>query len=290
MRIVRTVRELREALAAARSGGARSVGFVPTMGALHEGHLSLVRAARADNDAVVLSIFVNPKQFDEAADLDAYPRQERQDAELAERAGIDLIFAPSAEELYPAGFATTVSVGGPVARTLEGAERGAVHFEGVATVVSKLLIAVAPERAYFGRKDAQQLAVVRRMVADLGLPTEIVGCPTSREEDGLARSSRNVRLDAEARARAAAIPRSLEAAESGLAAGERRSAALCAAVEAVLAEHGVAAEYIAFVDPDSFEVVDNIDRAVLCAVAARVGGVRLIDNLTLHPTNREHGE
>ena len=281
MRIIRTVSALREALGQARAGGSASVGFVPTMGALHEGHLSLMRAAREENDLVVVSIFVNPKQFDEADDLAAYPRQEQHDAELAGSAGVDLIFVPDADELYPAGFATTVSVSGSIAETLEGAARGAGHFDGVATVVSKLLIAVMPENAYFGRKDAQQLVVVRRMVADLGLPVRIVGCPTEREPDGLALSSRNVRLDGEARARAAAIPRALALAESLVAGGERSTAALGRVVAETLAESGVEPEYIAFVDPVGFEAVDRIDQPVLCAIAARVGGVRLIDNTTL---------
>ncbi|MFV0434132.1 MAG: pantoate--beta-alanine ligase [Leucobacter sp.] len=280
MRILRTVRELREAIGEARSRGDR-VALVPTMGALHEGHLSLVRAARAENETVVVSVFVNPKQFDEPADLDAYPRQEQRDAELAEGAGVDLIFAPATSELYPAGFATTVHVSGSITEKLEGAVRGAAHFDGVATVVSKLLIAALPDAAYFGQKDAQQLVVVRRMVADLGLPVRVVGCPTSRDDDGLARSSRNVRLSAEQRARALAIPRALDAVREALAAGETDAAVLRARGMAVLAQSDIETEYLVLVDPTTLEEISRVVVPALCAIAARVGGVRLIDNALL---------
>lgn len=304
MKIVRTVAELRATIRELRdacrpqpgapgapaehgahgapAGDLPQVGLVPTMGALHEGHLTLIRAAHAENDVVVVSIFVNPKQFDEAADLDAYPRQEADDAALAAGAGADVVFAPSADELYPAGFATTVSVRGTVAETLEGAARGGAHFDGVATVVSKLLIAAMPDRAYFGRKDAQQLAVVERMAADLGLPVTIVGCPTSRDDDGLARSSRNVRLDQAARRKALAIPGALETAARRVAAGERDLAALGAELEAGLVEAGLGVDYVAFVDPKSFEAARTPEGPVLCAIAARVGDVRLIDNQVLN--------
>lgn len=288
MRIVRTVRELREAVAAARAAGS-TVALVPTMGALHEGHLSLVRAARAEHGFAVMSIFVNPKQFNEASDLAAYPRQEERDAALAEAAGVDLVFAPDAAELYPEGFATTVHVSGPITETLEGANRGAVHFDGVATVVSKLLIAATPDAAYFGQKDAQQIVVVRRMVADLRIPTRIVACPTSRDDDGLARSSRNVRLSTEERSRALAIPRALEAIAAAAAAGETDPVALRARGEAVLDGAGIDPEYLAFVDPDTLEAVPRVSEPTLCAVAARVGEVRLIDNVLLGvaPEQRE---
>ena len=288
MRIVRTVRELREAVAAARaaaetdgSAGQARVGLVPTMGALHEGHLSLVRAARLRDAVVVMSIFVNPKQFTEATDLDAYPRQEAEDAALAESAGVDLVFAPDAAELYPGGYATTVHVGGPLTESLEAAGRGPEHFDGVATVVSKLLIAVGADAAYFGQKDAQQLLVVRRMVADLGIPAEIVACPTVRDPDGLAKSSRNVRLSAADRAQALAIPRALEAIEAAVALGETRTEALHARAAAVLAAAGIEAEYLALVDATSLAPAADLSAPVLCAVAARVGGVRLIDNTVL---------
>ncbi|WP_125098258.1 pantoate--beta-alanine ligase [Leucobacter chromiireducens] len=285
MRIVRTIPELRAELDARAAAGERRVGFVPTMGALHEGHLSLVRAARAEQDVVVLSIFVNPTQFTEAADLDAYPRQEAADAALAEGAGVDLIFAPEAAELYPAGFATTVRLIGPLTETLEGAKRGAAHFDGVATVVSKLLLAVRAEAAYFGQKDAQQLLVVRRMVTDLGIPTRIVACPTSRDEDGLARSSRNVRLSAAERGRALAIPRALAAAAAAVAAGESRVSVLARDADAILDAAGIRPEYLAFVTPDDLTPVREVTAPVLCAIAARVGDVRLIDNVELVPAS-----
>lgn len=281
MRIVRTVRELRAELRSLRSAGAERIGLVPTMGALHEGHLSLLRAARADNDAVVLSIFVNPTQFTEASDLDAYPRDEAADAALAETAGVDLLFAPEVSEMYPAGFATTVSVRGPLTEALEGAGRGPAHFDGVATVVSKLLIAVEADSAYFGQKDAQQLLVVRRMKADLGIPTRIVACPTARDADGLALSSRNARLSAEERSRALAIPRALAAVRAAELRGERQVAELRAVALEVLRASELEPEYLAFVEPDTLEEVAAVERPVLCAVAARVGAVRLIDNMLL---------
>lgn len=289
MRIVRTITELRSAIAVQRNELAdqRSeaapgrVGLVPTMGALHEGHLSLVEAARAGSDIVVMSIFVNPKQFEDSSDLAAYPRDEGRDAALAERAGVDLLFAPDANELYPNGFATTVHVAGVITSTLEGAERGSAHFDGVATVVSKLLIASGADTAYFGQKDAQQLVVVQRMVTDLGLPTRIVPCPTSRDADGLARSSRNARLSPEQRASALAVPRALEAVRDLAASGEVDAAALRDAGLRVLAEASVTAEYLAIVDPATLEEMPQLTGNALCAVAARVGGVRIIDNVLL---------
>lgn len=280
MRIVRTVRELRAAVAAAKAAGS-TAALIPTMGALHEGHLSLVRAARAEHGFVMMSIFVNPTQFTEAADLAAYPRNEDRDAALAESAGVDLVFAPDAAELYPAGFATTVHVAGAITETLEGAGRGPAHFDGVATIVSKLLIAAAPDAAYFGQKDAQQLVVVRRMVADLSLPVRIVACPTSRDDDGLARSSRNTRLSTEQRSSALAIPRALAAIAESARSGETDAAALRERGAAVLAQSGLTAEYLALVDPDTLEAVPRVTGATLCAIAARVGEVRLIDNVLL---------
>ncbi|WP_024356597.1 pantoate--beta-alanine ligase [Leucobacter chironomi] len=280
MRIVRTVRELRAAVAAAKAAGS-TAALIPTMGALHEGHLSLVRAARAEHGFVMMSIFVNPTQFTEAADLAAYPRNEDRDAALAESAGVDLVFAPDAAELYPAGFATTVHVAGAITETLEGAGRGPAHFDGVATIVSKLLIAAAPDAAYFGQKDAQQLVVVRRMVADLGLPVRIVACPTSRDDDGLARSSRNTRLSTEQRSSALAIPRALAAIAESARSGETDAAALRERGAAVLAQSGLTAEYLALVDPDTLEAVPRVTGATLCAIAVRVGEVRLIDNVLL---------
>lgn len=279
-RIVRTVAELRAALAPRRADG---VGFVPTMGALHEGHLSLVRTARAETAVVVLSIFVNPTQFGEAADLAAYPRTEDEDVALASAAGADLVFAPSVDEMYPTGFATTVSVGGALTATLEGAVRGRSHFDGVATVVAKLLVAVQPDRAYFGAKDAQQVVVVRRMVADLGLPVAVHALPTSRDADGLARSSRNARLSPAERELASVVPRALRRAQDAFADGLRDPRRLGAEVDAELAAAGLAAEYVEVVDADDLEPVDRVIRAALLAVAVRVGPVRLIDNVTLVP-------
>ena len=276
MRIVRTVSALREALA-----DAGRVGFVPTMGALHEGHLTLIAAARDECDTVVTSVFVNPTQFNDQIDLAAYPRDEARDAHLADSAGTDLLFVPAVEEMYPQGYATTVSVRG-VSEPLEGAHRGAAHFDGVATVVAKLLIAVAPDVAYFGQKDAQQVAVVRRLVTDLGLPVEIAVCATVREPDGLAMSSRNVRLGPDDRARALALKAGLEAASAAVAGGADPRAAERDGVEAMLT-HGVEPEYLVVVDPGTFAPAQDLTRPTLAVVAARVGAVRLIDNLPIPP-------
>ena len=278
MIVVRTVADLRAALQPRRGG---TVGLVPTMGVLHEGHATLLRAARAACDTVVMSIFVNPTQFDEQADLAAYPRTEDADLTVAAAEGVDVVFAPEAAEVYPAGFATTVSVAGPVAETLEGAERGRGHFDGVATVVTKLLLAALPDHAYFGAKDAQQVAVIRRLVADLGLPVEVVVCPTSRDADGLARSSRNARLSPDERVRALAISRALHEVTNAAAAGIRRSDALRDRALDVLAAALIELEYVAFVDPVTFAPVAAIDGPVLVAIAGRVGSTRLIDNIVI---------
>ncbi len=279
MRTLRTVAEVRAALAAARRE-ARTIGLVPTMGALHEGHLSLIRRAREECDVVVVSIFVNPTQFNEAADLQAYPRDEGRDVALAQRAGADLAFLPPVEEIYPDGFATAVLVSG-VSEVLEGAERGAEHFRGVATVVTKLLTIVGPDVAYFGQKDAQQTVVVRRLVTDLNLPVRIVVCPTVREADGLALSSRNARLRPDERERALALSRGLRAAERRHADGERDAARLIDAARDAMASCGVEPEYLAVVDPGTLRVLDRVGDAALVAVAARVGTTRLIDNVLL---------
>lgn len=280
MKVVRSIAELRAALAGRRDDG---VGLVPTMGALHEGHLSLVRAARAESGTVVMSIFVNPTQFDEPADLAAYPRTEEADVARAAEAGVDIVFAPTAAEMYPHGFASTVSVSGVLTESLEGAQRGRAHFDGVATVVLKLLLAALPDTAYFGAKDAQQVAVVRRMVADLGVPVALRVCPTSRDVDGLARSSRNVRLSAVERARAVAVPRALDAVTDAVARGIRDSTALVAIARDVLEAADTAVEYVAIVHPDSFESVAMIEGLALVALAVRLGDTRLIDNALLTP-------
>jgi len=280
MRTVRTVADLRAALRDARRAE-RTIGLVPTMGALHAGHLSLVRAARAENDVVVVSLFVNPTQFNEAADLDAYPRDEARDTEAAAAAGTDLLFAPSADEVYPPGFATTVRIAG-LTEHLEGEHRGVAHFEGVATVVCKLLNMAQPDVAYFGQKDAQQAAVIRRLVRDLDIPVRIAVQPTVREPDGLALSSRNVHLKGADRERALALRRALDAAAETVAAGERDPHAVERAGRAAMARLGVEAEYVALVRPDDLRPVERIDGDVLVAVAARVGPTRLIDNTILH--------
>jgi pantoate--beta-alanine ligase len=285
MRTVRTVADLRAGLAEPRRAG-RRIGLVPTMGALHEGHLSLIDRARASCDVVVVTLFVNPTQFDEATDLTAYPRDEARDARLADGAGADLLFAPPPDEVYPPGFATTVTVGG-VSAPLEGEVRGAAHFTAVATVVCKLLNMAQPDVAFFGQKDAQQVAVIRRLVRDLDIPVEIETGATVREHDGLALSSRNTRLRGDERDRALALRRGLDAVRAGAAAGERDAAALAAAGRAAMTALSVEPEYLALVAPDTFAPVARIDgEQVLVAVAARVGDVRLIDNDILEGGSR----
>lgn len=276
---VRTVSDVRAAVSQARRAGA-SIGLVPTMGAFHEGHLSLMRRAREQCDRVVVSLFVNPAQFNEQADLDGYPRHECRDAALAAAAGVDVLFAPPVEQIYPPGFATTVSIAG-LTEPMEGAHRGRGHFDGVATVVTKLFTIVAPDVAYFGQKDAQQVAVIRQLVRDLNLPVRIEACPTVREPDGLAMSSRNVRLSGPERERATALHRALAAARESVATGERDVAAVRAAAIAVLAASGIEAEYFELVAADTLVPVRRIDGEVLALVAAHVGATRLIDNDTL---------
>jgi pantoate--beta-alanine ligase len=282
MRTVRTVADLREALRPARREE-RVIGLVPTMGALHEGHLSLIRLARAASDVVVVSLFVNPTQFDEEGDLAAYPRDEARDAALAAEEGADLLFAPPVEEVYRPGFATAVRVGG-LTEHLEGEHRGSGHFEGVATVVTKLLNMVGPDVAWFGQKDAQQVAVIRRLVEDLDLPVRIEVGPTVREPDGLALSSRNVHLRGEDRGRALALRRALDAAEQAHAGGERDPRTIAHAGRAAMAGLGVEPDYVALVCPRDLRPVGRVDGETLVAVAARVGPTRLIDNTILDPT------
>ena len=281
MRTVRTVGELRSTLAPMRAAG-MTVGLAPTMGALHDGHLSLIAAAREQCDVVVVSLFVNPAQFNERADLERYPRDEQRDAELAAAAGADVLFAPSVEEVYPSGFATTVEVLG-VTERLEGASRGSEHFRGVATVVTKLLCMAMPDVAYFGQKDAQQVLVIRRLVADLNLPVRIQALPTVREHDGLALSSRNALLAPAERDRAPALHAALQAASALAATGERSAAALIETAGEVLRRFDVEPEYVALVEPDTLEPVGTLAGETLLALAARVGEVRLIDNVILTP-------
>jgi pantoate--beta-alanine ligase len=264
MRIPRTVAELDEALSPARERGER-IALVPTMGAFHAGHVALMRSARAAGDVVVVSLFVNPTQFSPAEDLERYPRDEAGDVRIAEREGMDIIFAPSVEEIYPGGFDTTVDPGS-LATILEGAARPG-HFRGVATVCVRLFGLVRPHVAFFGRKDAQQLAILRQVVRDLALPLELGAVPTVRDADGLALSSRNRYLSADARASALALPHALE---SGLAA-HRSEADPVAAARAVLDRAGVVVDYVAVADFDGPTL----------AAAIRVDGARLIDNVEL---------
>jgi pantoate--beta-alanine ligase len=256
------------------------------MGALHDGHRSLLAAARAECGVVVMSLFVNPTQFTSEQDLAAYPRDEAADAQRAQASGVDFLFAPAAGEMYPDGFATSVVVRG-ITERLEGIHRGAQHFDGVATVVTKLLNIVAPDVAYFGQKDAQQALVIKRLVADLDIATRIVVCPTVREPDGLARSSRNAQLSRADRARAVGLSRALHTAVTLISGGERDSDAAAAAARAELARHDIDSEYFAIVDPDTLVPVARIDGPVLLAVAATVGSARLIDNVLATPTPDE---
>jgi pantoate--beta-alanine ligase len=284
MNVVRRVSELRQVVSGARAHGAR-IGLVPTMGAFHDGHLALMRQAKAQCGFVVVSLFVNPTQFNETADLDRYPRDEARDAAMAAAAEVDVLFAPTTGEVYPAGFATTISVGG-VSEPLEGAVRGPLHFRGVATVVAKLLNMVQPDCAFFGQKDAQQALVIRRLVRDLDLPVRVEVCPTVREPDGLAMSSRNALLDAEARRRAPAMYAALTGVVAAVAAGERDVGPLVRRATARLAESGISPEYLAIVSAETLAPLQTVDTDALCAVAARVGAVRLIDNVRLDAPTR----
>jgi pantoate--beta-alanine ligase len=283
--VVRGVDELRAALAPARRE-ALTIGLVPTMGFLHEGHVSLLRAARADCDLVVMSLFVNPTQFGPGEDLDRYPRDEDRDRRLAGEAGVDLVFAPDAAELYPDGFATAIEVTGGLTAVLDGDpdRRGPGHFRGVTTIVAKLFNIVGPDVAYFGQKDAQQAAVIKRMVRDLDFPLRVEVMPTVREEDGLAMSSRNVYLEPADRVRALAISRGLAAAEQQAVALDSLEAGLAAA-RIELAAAAIEPEYLEARDAETLAPVDRLDsgRPILIAVAARVGGARLIDNVVIEP-------
>ena len=283
VKTLRAKEELRAALAPARRDGA-SIGLVPTMGFLHEGHFSLLRAARAECDVVVMSLFVNPTQFGPGEDLDRYPRDEERDLRLAAEAGADFVYAPPVGEVYPDGFSTQVAVEGSLTEVLDGdpARRGPEHFRGVTTVVAKLFNSVQPDVAYFGQKDAQQAAVIRRMVRDLDFPVRIEVLPTVREPDGLAMSSRNAYLGPEDRQRAAALSRALRLAEEvtrtdSLAAG-------LAAARAELEAAGIEPEYLEARDAESLTPATELNgRPLLIALAAQVGGARLIDNVVIEP-------
>jgi pantoate--beta-alanine ligase len=281
MRIVRRKPELHGALTGPRRRGAE-IGLVPTMGALHDGHLSLVRAARRTCDVVVVSLFVNPTQFAPHEDLDDYPRDEQRDVELLEAEGVDVLYAPSVDEVYPAGFATAVEVSG-LTEVLCGdpARRGPGHFRGVTTVVAKLLNTIQPQVAFFGQKDAQQVAVIQRMVRDLDFPVRIEVLPTVREPDGLALSSRNRYLSADERRRAAALHRALEAARQAASSRGQIGAAIDAA-RSELAAAGIEPEYIEARDAEDLTPAESFNgKPVLVALAARVGPARLIDNIVI---------
>jgi pantoate--beta-alanine ligase len=271
--VLRTRAELREALA----GLPRPIGLVPTMGWLHDGHRSLIRQARAENATSVLTIFVNPRQFNQPDDFALYPRNEAGDIAIAEEEGIDVVWAPPVDEVYPAGFDTTVEVGA-VAGPLEGAARPG-HFDGVATVVAILFALVGADRAYFGQKDAQQVMVIRQMARDLALPTAVVALPTVREADGLAVSSRNVHLSTSERAAAPVLHRALLAARDRYAAGERSGDALRSAMREVLDGEPLAeAEYVSVADAGTLAELTTVDRPALLSLAVRIGDTRLIDN------------
>jgi pantoate--beta-alanine ligase len=278
MRTARTKAELRELLAEPRRRG-DSIGVVPTMGALHEGHLSLIRAARESCDIVVVTLFVNPTQFGPGEDLATYPHDEARDAEVADAEGVDVLFVPAVDEIYPDGFATSIQVSG-LTEVLCGApgRRGPEHFRGVTTVVAKLFNVVQPDVAFFGQKDAQQAIVIRRMARDLDFPVRIEVLPTVREPDGLALSSRNRYLTEEDRERASALRRALDAAEAAAAAGQPLDAALDAA-RAELRDAGIEPEYLEARDAENLAPATGLNgRPVLVALAARVGHARLIDN------------
>ena len=285
MRTVRARAELREALAAPRREG-RRIGLVPTMGYFHEGHLSLMRRAREHCDVVVVSLFVNPTQFGPGEDLDAYPRDEERDAELAAEARVDLLWMPDTTEMYPEGFATSVEVAGELTGVLEGdpEHRGPSHFHGVTTIVAKLFNSVQPHIAYFGRKDAQQALVIEQMTRDLDFPVEIAVLPTVREEDGLALSSRNAYLTPEQREQATAISRALRAAEEAARGGETSTESLVAVARNELRNSGIEPEYVeARAAEDLSSAAELNGRPILLAVAARVGRARLIDNVLITP-------
>jgi pantoate--beta-alanine ligase len=285
MKICSTIAEGRTACRTARASGKR-LGLVPTMGALHEGHLSLVRAAKAQCDAVAVSVFVNPTQFGPNEDLAKYPRPFDRDCRLLEKEGVEILFAPAVEQIYPKSNSnaegTWVVVEG-LSEKLDGRSRPG-HFRGVTTIVSKLFHILEPEAAFFGQKDAAQLAVIRRMVRDLNFAVEIVACPIVREPDGLAMSSRNAYLDGEERRRALVLQRTLQETRQRFQAGERTAARLIAAAMEVLARvPQVALDYFEIVDPETLDPVEQVSQATLVAVAAYVGSTRLIDNVVLEP-------
>ena len=285
MQVFSTIDTMRAAARAARHDS-KQIGLVPTMGALHEGHLSLVRAARAASDVVAASIFVNPTQFGPNEDLAKYPRSFDRDCQMLTAEGVDFVFAPSAEEMYPAGAVTWVTVEG-LSGKLDGRSRPG-HFRGVTTVVSKLFHIVEPDCAFFGQKDAAQVAMIRRMVRDLNLPVEIVVCPIVREADGLAMSSRNAYLSAEQRSQSLVLHRSLVRLQAMVKSGERNAAALAGAGrDEFRGEPAVRLDYFEVVNPDTLDPVADVSAGALVAVAAYVGATRLIDNLVIGRGSRK---
>jgi pantoate--beta-alanine ligase len=284
MIIVRTIAELRDAVGGARVRGA-PVSLVPTMGAFHEGHLSLMRRATEEGGLTVVSLFVNPAQFNDPSDLERYPRDEARDARMAGDAGTDILFAPPVSQVYPPGFSSSVEVRG-VSAPLEGVVRGVEHFRGVATVVTKLFNMVQPDVAFFGQKDAQQALLIRRLVRDLDMPIRVEVCPTVREGDGLAMSSRNVLLAPSDRERAPTLHRALVAVERAVAAGVHDPDEALATGTRVLSEAGIVPEYFAAVSTDTLAPVRRITGETLVAIAARFGAIRLIDNVLVRPAER----
>ncbi len=284
MKLLRSVQDLRAELRPQRREE-RSIGLVPTLGSLHEGHLSLVRRAREECDVVVLSLFVNPGQFGPGEDFGAYPRDEGRDAELAAAEGVDVLFAPPVEEVYPPGFDTSIAVGG-LTEVLDGApdQRGSGHFAGVTTVVAKLFNMAGPDVAYFGQKDAQQALVIRRLVTDLDIPVRIEVCPTIRDGDGLALSSRNAYLSPAERERALALSRALRAAEAAVDAGRLDARAVLEAARGELDTAGIDPEYLELRSTTDLSPVERVNGSTLLAVAARVGRARLIDNTIIGGT------
>jgi pantoate--beta-alanine ligase len=281
MKLIQSVAEMKAVCRETTRSG-RTLGFVPTMGALHDGHASLVRASKAQCQATAVSIFVNPLQFGPTEDLDKYPRTMERDSKLLQELGVDVLYAPTVSEMYPTGATTYVEVGG-ISDRLDGGSRPG-HFRGVATVVAKLFETVRPDRAFFGQKDAAQVAVLRRMVRDLDMEVEVVVCPIVRERDGLAMSSRNAYLNVDERRQALVLHRSLMRVQHVADRGERDVAKLIEAGESVIAEEpGARLDYFAIVDPDTLENVSEISRGALVAVAADIGATRLIDNILLAP-------
>ncbi len=286
MKTLSKIPQIREAAKAEREMG-KSIGFVPTMGYFHQGHLSLMKAARRECDTVVISIFVNPTQFGPTEDFASYPRDVERDKKMAEAVGVDYAFIPSVEEIYPDGYSTYVDIEGSLTKGLCAADRPG-HFRGCATVVAKLFNIVQPDKAYFGQKDVQQAIIMKRMVDDLNIPVEIVVCPTVREKDGLAMSSRNVYLSPEERKAAPVLCKALRKAEKMVGAGERKAPAIRKTMEDIIRSEPLAnIEYIAICDTTNLEEVEEIKDETLIALAAKFGKARLIDNTIIRPKTED---